>query len=577
MDFSSLSSPTGDLGAQRCLSGFSSELGTSYDSDNIVPPWAMGVRRFTARRIATSQTCFISVRQNSEPLSQVQLEFQRGLLARLSPAESQYLGGLVEGRAEPEANYVVSTLPGLTSLHQLLRQQRRLDVGRGREILTQVAEALEAATAAHWPRVMVDTHALFVPAMSSDMSDSGLKLVVPPLPGAAEMVPGAAGFPVSSNEYVQDLAYLTCELLGMPARRQRFRPLPQLGADANQVLRDVIEGGGAASFGSALEFLAAFTAGLPAEATTLGGGLAGMTTGVVPRAHQPQTTATIAPHTLSTPPTGAGGLSALQTPVPRPVPVAVAPPQPKLPPLAAPPRPEKPLCSHLRLSSPSSPHLPQVGMFLGDQINLGRGAATHFVTQFFPRNPRNDGRTSLISREHVRLSRKDGTLLVEDLPNTNQSFINGRPVPSGSTFRQSCRVTIAGEYDLDMRKVDSWWQDGAVWTEQGETLPPVGGAVVLAPAPGASVLEFRGIWMFTDAAFGLLPTGALNLHPSSIQGALGWFVVLHDGIWVLASENDGSLAVDNGVLKAGVPMPLHDGTLLRVGTQDWRVQSLAPA
>ncbi|OYW73450.1 MAG: hypothetical protein B7Z37_21390 [Verrucomicrobia bacterium 12-59-8] len=528
---------SGPLNVQRCMENFSSDLAARFDSHQAVPPSAVGVRRFTARQTATTQPCFISLRQYGQPLNTSQIDFQRAIAARISRTESLHLCGLVESRIEPEAHYVVS----------------------------QLGEALEDATLARWPRAMLDTHAIFLPVTSPDTVPP-VKLIVPPLPGP-EIAHGAACFPVCSNEYVLDLALLSCELLGMPARRQRFRPLPHLSADTNHLLRDIIECGSAGTFESARHFAAAFIA---AGASPVPGTTAVISMATLTMARTTSPTATAEPIPCTT--TGAQ-----QAPT---VPVTALPSQTarKRPPLPVPAQPEKPLCSHLRLVSTTSPHLPQVGVCVADEVRIGRSATAHFVSQFFPRNPRNDERTRMLSREHVTLRREGANISLSDLSGTNQSFINGKPVESDVSLRRSCRLTIAGEYDLDIRRLDSWWAEGEVWENPAEKPPLVIGALSLAPTLGVPALDYRLLWLFSDAAFGINSSGgAINPQPLTIQATLGWFVRAHNGIWVVASEDDGSLTVDNVALKAGVPAPLHHDTLLRIGPQEWRVQSLAAA
>lgn len=554
----------GSLNVQRCMENFSSELAARFDNDQAVPPSAVGVRRFTARQTTTAQPCFISLRQYSQPLSASQIDFQRAIAARISRTESVHLCGLVESRIEPDAHYVVSTQGGAISLHQVLKQQRRLEVRPVCELLTQLGEALESATLSRWPRAMLDTHAIFLSATSAD-TVLPIKIVVPPLPGP-EIVHGAACFPVSSNEYVLDLALLCCELLGMPARRQRFRPLPHLSADTNHLLRNVIEGGIAGTFDSARHFAAAFIA---AGASPVPGATAiiNMTTLSAARTTTPVVTAPVPSST-----------TALQE---APTAAITSPPGTtarKQAALTHPAKPEKPLCNHVRLACITSPQLPQFGVCVGDEIRIGRGATTHFVSQFFPRNPRNDERTRLLSREHVSLQRQGANISLGDLPGANQSFINGKPVEPNTGLRRSCRLTIAGEYDLDIRRLDSWWAEGEVWENAAEKPPPVIGAMALAPSHGGPVMEYRLLWLFSDAAFGINSSGgAINPQPLTVQATLGWFVKAHNGVWVVASEDDGSLTVDGVALKAGIPTPLHHDALLRIGPQEWRVQSLTPA
>ena len=555
-------STSGSLNAQRCIENLDSDLKARFDNRQDVPPSGVGVRRFTARQTATAQPCFISVRQYGQPLNVSQIDFQRAITARISRTESLHLCGLVESRIEPEAHYVVSTQGGAISLFQVLRQERRLDVRPVCELLTQLGEALEDATHSRWPRVMLDTHAIFLPVTSLDTVPP-VKLIVPPLPGP-EICPGAVYFPVSSNEYILDLALLSCELLGMPARRQ-FRPLPHLSADTNHLLRNIIEGGIAATFESARHFAAAFIAAgsSPAPGATA---IISMTTQSAAQATTPAARA--APVSSST-------TAMQQAPT---VPVALLPGSTARhqPPLALPPKPEQPLCKFLRLASISSPHLPQIAVCIGDEIRIGRGAATHFVSQFFPRNQVNDERSRLISREHVRLQCDGANVSLGDLPGANQSFINGKPVEPSTVLRRSSHLTIAGEYELAIRRLDSWWAEGADWEKSAEKPPPMIGALALAPAQGTPALEYRLLWLFTDAAFGMNSGDeAINPQPQTLRGTLGWFVRAHNAIWVVASEDDGSLAVDSVALKAGIPTPLYHDTLLRIGPQEWRVHSLA--
>lgn len=554
------SATTGSMNIQRCIETFSSDLALRFDNDQAVPPSALGVRRFTARHMATGQPCFISIRQYEQPLNASQLDFQRAILARVPRHESTNLCGLLESRVEPEAHYVVSTQGGEISLHQILKQQRRLEVAPVCELLTQLGEALEAVTHARWPRAMLDTHAIYLSAVSTEAVQP-VRIVVPPLPGP-EIRPGASCFPLNSNDYVLDLALLCCELLGMPARRQRFRPLPHLSADTNHLLRNVIEGGISGTFESARHFAAAFIA-----------------SGTSPT---PGSTAIISMTTFASAPTTApvvtapvpSSTTALQQAPTEAITSPLGTVQRKQPRLVMPGKPEKPLCTHVRLASVTSPHLPQVGICLGDEVRIGRSAGAHFVAQFFPRNPRNDNRTRLLSREHISLRRENAEITLGDLPGANQSFINGRPVEPGTSLRRSCRLSIAGEYDLDIRRLDSWWADGEVWEDMAEK-PRSIGALSLAPTQGVPALDYRTVWVFTDAAFGINSTGAINPQPLTIHAALGWFLRVQGGVWVVASEDDGSLVLDGAPLKAGNPSPLHHDSLLRIGPQEWRVQSLA--
>jgi hypothetical protein len=136
-----------------------------------------------------------------------------------------------------------------------------------------------------------------------------------------------------------------------------------------------------------------------------------------------------------------------------------------------------------------------------------------------------------------------------------------------------CRITVAGVYDLELRKLESWWPMRGPWLEP-LGMPPITGAALLSPSSLTPALEFRTLWLFTDAAFGIGRSGGLNLLPNSSRDVLGWFLVAHKSIWVLASENDGSITLDSEPLKAKQPMPLAKASRLRIGALEWSVSSL---
>ena len=590
------SQQTGSVSARRCLEEITAELDARVSDQQVVPPSAMGVRRFSGRDRTTGLHCFGSMRQYDQPLNVAQLDYQRAIVARLARHETESLGCLLHARVEADGHCIVSSLPGPDSLQHLLRKHRKFEFDIVEALLSQLADALDEAVTCRWPRVMVDTHALFfaMPPVGVEQAPR-LKLVVPPLPGS-EIGSGTVCIPANSAEYVPELAHLTCELLGMPARRQRFRPLPQLSKETNELLRNVMEGEAHTAFESARQFVSFMAAGVSASpmsvqtffSTSLAGNRSttgGSTPPTDPVAHAPTPAPAPAPSTAPAAPAPAPMVSA---PTPRSdepseeaptvaVPAIVSQPQRAQVRIARPSRPEKALCSHLRLTSITAQNLPHIGIYTSEEVRIGRGANTHFVSQFFPRSPRNDERTRLLSREHVSIRRQGAGLFMGDLPDANQSFVNGRPIDSKTGIGRFCRVAIAGEYDLELRKLDSWWENADVWVGDEEKPCAVHGALSLTPASGQSSLEFRGLWLFTDAAFGVQSGGALNLNPLTVQASLGWFLVAHGGIWVAATEDDDTIAIDGKSLKARSPSPLHHDAVLKIGLQEWRVQSIAAA
>jgi hypothetical protein len=365
-----------------------------------------------------------------------------------------------------------------------------------------------------------------------------------------------------------DLALMTCELLGMPVRSQRFRPLPQLSAETNQILRSVIEGGAAPLFESARKFTGFLRGGVRGEPSPY---------------MVPSNTPVSPPTALETrPPTLP--VTATQEPTPPHPTLTDAPtvvvPAPERQPdrllecLPQPTVPDSPLPAMLRLQPVGLG--PIISLCVGDEIKVGRGVKAHHVAQFFPRNPRNDDRTRLLSREHLALARQGTQLWIRDLPGANHSFASGKPIGAKLGIGRFSRVTIAGEYDLEVRKLDTWWPDGEPWKDLPDALPSVTGAAFLSPANTTPALEMRTLWLFTDAAFGVSTRGELNLQPTSSRDVLGWFLMAHKSAWIIASEDDGSIVLDGQPLRAKQPVPLGNAKRLRVGSLEWNLSPLIP-
>jgi hypothetical protein len=70
-----------------------------------------------------------------------------------------------------------------------------------------------------------------------------------------------------------------------------------------------------------------------------------------------------------------------------------------------------------------------------------------------------------------------------------------------------CRVTIAGEYDLYVRKLDTWWPSGEPWKDMPDALPSFTGAALLQPDGSTPALPFRTLWLFTDAVVAITTKG----------------------------------------------------------------------
>jgi len=552
------------------------DLGTRYLDYTSLPPAALhGLRRYQAPHRTTGALHHFCVRTYGSPLAPAQMDAQRAIVSRLPRAESAGLCAMVDCRLEPTGHFIVSTVSGGMPISQLLRQAPRQDFAAVCDLLAHVAEALETATAQRWPRVLVDVHSLYLDRGATDPLRRPVKLLVPPLPGP-EIVSGSPACPGSSVDYVLDLALLTCELLGMRVLGQNFRPLPQLGEEPNEILRSVIAGPAAPIFESAPRFVSFLR----------GGNRRGWhSTGNIASSLRP--TGTQPP-----PPLPVRDLAGESVPLPDALPPLTSErPLDSEAPTVAVPAPQRqadkvldslplpiidpaiPLAAGLRLEMLSDSGA-VICLCTGDDLKVGRHSKkNHHVTRLFPATPQNSENEKLISREHLMFQRQGTQLWVRDLPGACHSFDRGKPLSPRHPVGAMCRITVAGVYDLELRKLESWWPMRGPWLEP-LGMPPITGAALLSPSSLTPALEFRTLWLFTDAAFGIGRSGGLNLLPNSSRDVLGWFLVAHKSIWVLASEDDGSITLDSEPLKAKQPMPLAQASRLRIGALEWSVSSL---
>ncbi len=558
--------PLTDFAASQlqCLRGFEDELMSRYTSPELIPKRESTLQMITAVREADHLPSLIVVRHYAAPMANELLEQQRAMLARMRGTSSPFLCELLESRAETYAHFLVGSAPGFCPLYDVLRQQRELPFETVAAVLAQLADGLVAATAANWPRMMLDIRSLFTASNDVDSLHQGLRLAVPPLP-APDM--GVLVVPRSSTEYILELAILACELLGMRVQNGRFRPIAELGEERNQILRMVIENAQETEFTSARDFVTKLTGE------------------IMTARHQRATTATAANPTpgRATSPTGP---APQPLPPPPPLPEMRPPPPPpseeptrhapgptSLPRVSMPDMPELLLPpARLRLAARSAESLPVVSIYIADEISVGRSPKANFIAQFAPATQRNKERTMSISKEHLFLSSNGADVWLRDASEVSHSFINGQAVEGRLRIGRFCRIMVAGEYELEIRRMDSAWPEGCVW-DPSEGRPALPGATVLTPGPEISVYEHRVLWLFTDAAFGVLPGGALQLQPGTSRDVLGWFLTLRGCVWVMAAESDGTVMLDGTLVKKNEPQLLRPGQYLKIGTQEWQVEA----
>ena len=236
-------------------------------------------RRFEVRPKSgsESQTSVLSCAQYGSPLDEAALNSQRSIAEALRTPPFAALCGMVGGAFEPEYHWMTSQLPPLGSVHDHLRQHRKLPLEDVEWLLRVLASALSAAVGRGWPRFSLDAHDIRI-----DLKARAVGVLLPDMPlfgvSAAAAVdpmqtmafnPAALGpalepIPASSTEYVTPLAMLCCELLGEELSlgsggNERFRPVAALSAQQNRVLRAALVGQDRHGFDSVIQFATEFT------------------------------------------------------------------------------------------------------------------------------------------------------------------------------------------------------------------------------------------------------------------------------------------------------------------------------
>jgi hypothetical protein len=230
-----------------------------------LPSLSPGERRFTVRWPASEEGRALLIHtQHAEPVPGDLLAQRRALAARLQRRISPHMASVLEYQLTAEEDYLLADQQGNIALRDVLRRRRKLRVEEIFALLQQIHTAVYRALRAEWPRLSLDARALLIklpdprgempldlsreylkfpppslPALSTGMSEFGATMTMDPV--AIEMDMGAS-VPTSSAVYVQSAAELCCELLGQPRRAGaiHFQPIPDLGADENEVLRQVL-------------------------------------------------------------------------------------------------------------------------------------------------------------------------------------------------------------------------------------------------------------------------------------------------------------------------------------------------
>jgi hypothetical protein len=236
-------------------------------------------RRFAVRRKQSPEVglLLLSCAQYQAPLAQEALLRQREIAARLQAFPCPSVQPVLEVVVEPNYHWLVSALPAMGTVHEHLREHRKLPLEEVEWLLRVLAGVLTAAVAKSWPRLNLDPHEIAL-----DLHQRAVTLLLPDLPifgmsapleadplqtiafNPAALTASLSPVPASTREYVTPLALLCCEMLGEqetggPSGNERFRPLAALSAQQNCVLRAALVGSDRHGFESISHFVSELT------------------------------------------------------------------------------------------------------------------------------------------------------------------------------------------------------------------------------------------------------------------------------------------------------------------------------
>ncbi len=238
-------------------------------------------RRFevTSRAANDGRRLMLTCAQYGSPLPEDSLARQRDLLERMSRPPVAVLGAVSAGEFQPNYHWMTAPLPPWKTVHEALRERRRLPLEEVERLLQALAAGLAPAVQRGWPLFTLALHEILF-----DSASGGVLLLPPDMPlfGMTSAAPAAADplqtiafrpaalqpaqeqTPVSSRDYVRPLALLCCEMLGeelsgAASHNERFRPIAALSAQQNRVLRAVLAGAERHPFEHLEQFVVEFT------------------------------------------------------------------------------------------------------------------------------------------------------------------------------------------------------------------------------------------------------------------------------------------------------------------------------
>ncbi len=506
------STPDPQTSADDCLLRLSTQLSADYLLHQDLPIGPGGELCYHATRLIDSLPCRILVTVHSSPLPPAELQQQQTWLVAMQATPIPGTSQLLTSHAEPWGYYHISSAAHPLSL------RTQLDTGLSytwKDIarhITSLAHTADSARAHGWPPLLISSTTLF----STPPHQAAPELALPPLPHHRSL---------TLTDTLHQLALLISEMLGHPQLTPSWIPLAALDHTANSLLAQA-HSHQATSAPDARSFAAALW---PRRDTTL-------------------SSATPLPDSAPTPPSIGSSL-------------------------ARPPAwPSTYQTTSLRLEPQTlAPH-PPILITQAPRLTIGRALTAHCVTRFTPRTPRNDARTLLISREHLHLTVEGAHITARDTPDANPSYLHGQPSPVWTLHPGLQRLTVSGEYELDLNQTPSSWPHGQVWNDQPSGPSAFHGALTLSPAHTSGIIPFHTIWLHTDMPIGIHPDGTLHLHPEP-QHIIAHLLSAHGLIALYPTTPSPPISLNGTPLSPASPTLLKAGDILQTTSVEYHLES----
>jgi hypothetical protein len=219
------------------------------------------------------------------------------------------------------------------------------------------------------------------------------------------------------------------------------------------------------------------------------------------------------------------------------------------------------------------------------RFTIGRSATmADFVTRVLPENETNNARTNRLSRIHTLLEVANGQITARDGngngPSLNGSSLDGEALTPNhpTTLPLRARLVLGEEYALDLiplaRKEPPDWEivNLEAWNGPAEKAPLAQYAALVCEPAGGHVLSQHGVWLFSEAGFGLDAAGRIIWDTRGRGASPAVFQYFRGCFWLRNhSLPEPVLIGSDTALGRGEVLPLASGQSIRLGTHDFRV------